>query len=374
MTILLNNLRRIFGRPINIILMIGVPVVLNILFIYMGGVGATYTIGVIDNDSSTLTSTMLEQLSDRAKIVTFEDDENLLSSALLNSEIDLALKFPENYAQDIIDGNDAKIQTFAVKDSNLSAPILLLIESFNMAAQEFGNQSNGDSDKFYIALDGYVNETFKAEYESFEFGTQENVSRAVSSLGYLAMGMMFLMSFATTLVLEDKVSRVYSRIMTTPVSRGSYLVQHLISYMLVAIIQVVVIINLIPEIMEITFGSTPEIRNQVVAVTLLFSMVCISIGLAISRFSKNGVVAGAFVSLVNLPVLMLGGCLWPRELMPEALQRIGDFMPTTWFLKAAQEVMYGNGYSGAANYLIYLVALSAILLIASLVIKTDDNY
>ena len=52
------------------------------------------------------------------------------------------------------------------------------------------------------------------------------------------------------------------------------------------------------------------------------------------------------IGLVNLPILMLGGCLWPRELMPEFVKRIGDFVPTTWFLKAAETVYMETGCTG----------------------------
>ena len=65
--------------------------------------------------------------------------------------------------------------------------------------------------------------------------------------------------------------------------------------------------------------------------------------------------------------------MWPRELMSETLQRIGDFLPTTWFLVAAEEVLYGNGLGAAGKYLLYLGALAAVLLIVSFTVKTDDK-
>lgn len=373
MTIFWNNLRRIFGKPVNLVLMVVVPVVLNIFFISVNSMGVSYTIGVIDCDQSELTETLIAELEDRAEIVYLKDNEALIRSGLLNSEIDLALKFPENYAQSLMNGEAAKAQTFAIQETNVSEPITMLISSFTAAAQEFGKQSNGNAEKFYAAINDYVNGSFAAVYESFEFTPEENVSRAVTSLGYLAMGMMFLMSFATTLLLEDKLTRVYSRLMTTPLTRASYLLQHLLSYLIVAIIQIVVIINLIPAIVDISFGSTVSMQLQVMLVTLLFAVVCIAIGLTISRFSKNSVVSGALVGLVNFPLLMLGGCMWPRELMSETLQRIGDFLPTTWFLVAAEEVLYGNGLGAAGKYLLYLGALAAVLLIVSFTVKTDDK-
>ena len=160
MTVLMNNLRRIFGRPINIILMIVVPVVLNIFFISISGSAQKYTIGVIDCDKSQLTESLLNKLSEEAEIKEIEDNEEIIRSALLNSEIDLALKFDENYAQKIMNGEDAKIQTFAITETNLSEPIRILISSFASSAREIGRQADGDSEKFYKAIDNYVDGTF----------------------------------------------------------------------------------------------------------------------------------------------------------------------------------------------------------------------
>lgn len=374
MTVLMNNLRRIFGRPINIILMIVVPVVLNIFFISISGTAQKYTVGVIDCDKSQLTESLLNELSEEADIKEIEDNEETIRSALLNSEIDLALKFDKNYAQKIMNGEDAKIQTFAITETNLSEPIRILISSFASSAREIGRQADGDSEKFYKAIDDYVDGTFSAEYDNFEFSSKEKVSRAVTSLGYLAMGMMFLMTFATTLLLEDKETRVYSRIITTPVTRASYLFQHLLSYLIVAVIQIALIFLIIPNIVEISFGSTTTIELETMLVTLLFSGVCIAIGLTVSRFSKSSSIAAALVSLINFPVLMLGGCLWPREIMPESVQRIGDFMPTTWFLNAASSVLNGEGLGAAGKEMLLLGGLILILLILSFVVKTDEKY
>lgn len=373
MIVFKNNLRRIFGKPINIILMIVVPLVLNIFFISISSVTPKYTIGVIDYDDSKLSKMILAELEDEVNIVDIEDDEDAIRSALIDSEISLALKIEDNYAEKIINGEDVKFQTFAINETNKSEPIRILIESLTNSAREIGRQANGDSEKFYTAMEKYVEGSLTTEYETFELTTQETVYRAVTSLGYLAMGMMFLMTFATTLLVEDRKLGVFSRIVTTPVTRGSYLVQHLFSYIIVAVIQVVLIFNIVTKVVDISYGSTDQIKLRTMLVTLIFSGVCISIGITVSRFAKSTTMVSALLSLINLPVLMLGGCLWPREIMPEAIQRIGDFMPTTWFLSAASGVLYGEGLDDVLKELLLMVGMIVVLLTVSFVIKTDDN-
>lgn len=373
MTVFFTNLKRIFGRPINIILMLVVPLALNILFISVSSEGQKYSIGIVNNDNTKLTDIILEQLNDEAKLIEIEDDDEVIRNALMNSEIDLALRIEKDYTARVIRGESAAIQLYAITETNLSEPIRLLIESLTASANEIGRQSEGDADKFYEAMEKYAASDFSAQYESFAFSSQDQANRTVTSLGYLAMGMMFLMSFATALLLEDKEMGVFSRITTTPLSRGSYLIQHLLSYIVVGVIQIVLIFLIVPKIVDISFGSTTSIVLQVMFVTFLFACVCIAIGLAISRFAKNNSTVGAVVSLVNFPVLMLGGCMWPKEIMPEAIQKIGSFMPSDWFLTAAKTALNGEGLGAAIKEIGLMVGLVAVLLIISFVIKTDDN-
>jgi ABC-2 type transport system permease protein len=373
MTVFSTNLKRIFGRPINIILMLVVPLVLNILFISVSTEAQKYNIGVIDNDNTKLTEILLSQIEDEAQLTEIEDDDAVIRNALLNSEIDLALKIEKDYSAKVINGEKASIQTFAITETNQSEPMKLLLESLTAVASELGRQSNGDAERFYQAMEKYTNANFSAKYESFGFSSQEQADRTVTSLGYLAMGMMFLMSFATALLLEDKEMGVFSRITTTPITRGSYMLQHLLSYIVVAVIQIVLIFLIVPKVVDISFGSTTLIVLQVMFVTFLFACVCIAIGLVISRFAKNTAIAGAVVSLVNFPVLMLGGCMWPKEIMPTAVQKIGSFMPSDWFLSAARKVVNGEGLGEAIKEIGLMVGLVVVLLVVSFVIKTDDK-
>ncbi len=375
MTVLLNNLKRIFLKPINIVLMIVVPIVLNLMFISIFNAEQMYEVGIIDLDDSELTASIIEEMKIAANTHEYENDDAVINSALINSTINMAIRFPENYAEDMINGKCPKVEIYAVEENTDSVPLTMLVAAIGTNCGEIGKLCDGDEDKFYDCVEDYLEGTFQTEYKNFDLSKGEQIERAVNSLGYLAMGMMFLMSFATTLLLEDKMSRVYSRILTTPTTRASYLLQHLLSYVIVAAVQVVLIISLLPVIMDgqLSFGDSFGVTLQVMLVTLIFATACIAIGLTVSRFSKNNVVAGAFIGLVNLPVLMLGGCMWPRDLMPEGLQRVGDFVPTTWFLKAAEEVLYENGLGAAWKELALLGGLAAILITVSFLVETDDK-
>jgi len=369
MTILKNNLKRIFGKKLNIICMIIIPIVLNILIISMSTREIKYNIGILDNDSTQYTQDFISLLEKTCNVKMLNNNDDI-KSMVINSDVDCAFNFENGFTNEMILGNDVYVNTYAMDGTNSLKPIEMYVSSYISASKEIGKASNKDAESFYKGMDSYHQNEYAAEYKDFASASTKGVSAAVTSLGFLAFGMVFLMSFSTMLILEDKISGVYDRIATTPLKRSQYFIQHLISYFTVAVIQVAAVINIIPNIIDVNYGDTTVVI-ELMLICCIFALVCISIGIAVSRFSINTLMAGSITTLINLPMLMLGGCLWPREVMPENLQKIGDFMPTRWFLKAAETVLYGDGIMKAMNEILYMLALIIFMLILSFVIKTE---
>lgn len=370
MTIFWNNIKRIFLRKSNIIFMIVVPIVVNIVVISLMTSSGGYTIGITDNDKTKFTKNFVETISADYDIVELEEEE--INSKVINSKVDLALKFDKGYTDKLISGEDVTIKSYMLTDGNSSQPLEMYINSYLSAIKEIAKAADSEDD-FYEGIEEYNDSQYKIEYKHMASSINDDVERSVTSLGYLALGMMFLISFSTMLILEDKMVGVFDRLTVTPLKKSSYYFQNLLSFFIVSVLQIVIIINLLPNIVDISYGDSVESIMQIILVSAVFAMVCIAIGICISRFSKNRLFAGSFISLVNIPLLMLGGCLWPRELMPEAVQRIGDFVPTTWYMKAAESVLYGEGLASVVNEIVYMLLVVVVLLVLAFAIKTDKE-
>ena len=57
-----------------------------------------------------------------------------------------------------------------------------------------------------------------------------------------------------------------------------------------------------------------------------------------------------------LPMLFLAGSAMPRETLPAAMQRIGDFLPLTYAVELIKDLWLGNGWNVTA-----LIVLTGIL-------------
>ena len=59
---------------------------------------------------------------------------------------------------------------------------------------------------------------------------------------------------------------------------------------------------------------------------------------------------------------MLGGCFWPRDVMPTVLKNISKVIPTTWINASNSNILYGSTLINEMTTIILLLGLSLILL------------
>lgn len=371
MTILFNSIKRIFRKPINILFMLVIPILLNMFLISAVTKDVKYNVGILDQDSTPFTLDLISDMQEKYNVTLLTPSDDV-KGLIVNKKLDSAFTFPSGFTAEMLKGEYVSALSYALEASNVARPVQVYVSSYISSAKQIATTANGNEDAFYKGMEAYNKNAFAAEYKSFSTGISEkDVNTAVTSLGYIAFGMLFLITFSTSLILEDKLTGVYDRITATPLTRSRYFSQHMLASFLVAAIQVVVLISLLPKLVDISYGSTLTQQLEVITVCLAFALACVAIGVAISRFSKNALMASSLTALVNIPMLMLGGCFWPREIMPEFMQRIGDFVPTTWFLQAGETVLYGKGLNGAIFELSYLIGFSALLLIVSFAFKPE---
>ena len=75
----------------------------------------------------------------------------------------------------------------------------------------------------------------------------------------------------------------------------------------------------------------------------------------------------ALLLLVLIPMQMLSGGMTPRESMPEAIQIIMNFAPTTHFVQFSQAILYrGAGLDVVWKPFLWLAAIGAVLFAGSL--------
>lgn len=340
MTIFLYNIKRILKRKLNIVLMIVVPVVFILISIAVTRGGSIVVLGVVDNDNTELTNTLIENLDGKCEVAWINEDE--INSKIISYTVHYAIVIEKGFTDSIIKGEDARVKSYSIRETDAAVPLKMYIENYINAAKNIAKASGGDKDKFYLGMDYYQNGNFGAEFKTIDFKSFGKRTTLLS-LGFLIMCIMQLSSFSTTMVLEDKEKNTYYRILSTPLKIKSYMLQNILSFIAIAAIQIGAVIAVMKFIFNADLG--PSVLNLYL-VLFIFGIVSVSIGVAISSLSKNTSQSSTLATFIITPMCMLGGCYWPREYMPDILKNIGDFVPTTWALKGAESVLNGSSILG----------------------------
>lgn len=373
MIIFFNVIKRIMTKKSNLLFMLILPTFLSTFIVLISTTGNKYTVGIIDNDNTAFTRDFNDYLSQTCKIVDVKK-EHVIEDKILNDGVECILVFQKGYTDALIHNDRAKVKSYFQEGSNYAEPIQMKVASYLSAAELIGASCNQNEDEFYKGMKDFREKDLQVDYLYAKNSFTEKTDAAVTSFGYVAFCMLFLMAFSTSLIMEDKVSGVTERLWITPVAKASYYVQHVLAYFLISVIQTVVVILVLPLFGKVSFGTSFLEVAKVIIICLIFSLSCIAMGVAINTYAKNKLAAGSISSLINLPILMLGGCFWPSEGMPVVLQKIGSFLPTAWFLKAAKGVvLYGKSLLGVVQYIGFLFAFTIVILGITFIIKSKNN-
>ena len=106
----------------------------------------------------------------------------------------------------------------------------------------------------------------------------------------------------------------------------------------------------------------------IVAVSVLYILLALSLGLLISNIAQTQLVALLLSAMVLLmPVVMLSGMLFPVESMPRILQWISAVVPPRYYIEAMRKLMImGVGIGEVAREVMVLALMTALFLTVAL--------
>lgn len=359
MTVYLTNLKRLFRNKVNILFILILPLVF-MLIAFKGSNGTQpLKVTVVDKDNTEFSSKLIDNI--KAKGTVILDKEENIQKNLVDNKTDYAVVIPKGFTEDIIAGKDVALKSYEVKEGNAAMSIKLSLDGYLNNVKKIASVSKGSKDEFYKGLSYYEEGSYKVQYESVDKG-EGNKSKTAAALGFIVMNMLFLTTSTTNMLIKDKEKNLFTRYFTTPLSRRRYIIENLLSFLTVSIVQVILFFGLMKYIFKFNLGDRPF---EILLLFVLFAVFTVSLGLIIATHSGDLRQSGALSSLINIPFAMLGGCFWPRDIMPSFLKKISEFIPTTWINVASSEVLYGESLSYVINQILFLAILSVILLILS---------
>lgn len=352
MTVFTNVLKRILKNKIQLFLILVLPAIFMVPISLNMNSEHPLKVGILDNDKTTFSNILYDSLKTKTDVLSISSSNN--HADVLNSKIDYEIIINKGFTSDLIKGKDVQLEGYYHKNSVRSIPIRQYLKSFVDSSKAIALSANGNETKFYEGMSRYNNLGVNTNYNTIANIDRE---RSYSSLGLFLMFMVMTSVLFTTLLLRDKENRTFYRTITAPVSLKSYMMQNIFSFLIISFIQVTLVFVILKYFIGIYMGDS---IIKMYVVFLFASVMCVSLGIAISSISRNTVQAGFIGLFLSLPMSFLGGCWWPNTTAPDILRDIGRFTPVYWVMEAVNKLLHNESLVSIWNELLIIVVFAAI--------------
>jgi ABC-2 type transport system permease protein len=209
------------------------------------------------------------------------------------------------------------------------------------------------------------------------FGATDVVSETVGTAGqnlpsgfaYSAPAYLVLFVFINTLVAAwglpaDRARGLTRRAFAAPTSAAAVLLGEELYRLVVALVQAGLIVVLGALLFGVDWGDP----LAVAAIVLLFSLASTGAAILLGSLARTPEQVTGLAPPLGIGLGMLGGCMWPLEIVGPTMRAIGHATPHAWAVGAFMEVVgAGAGLADVAADLGVLAAFAAGFLAVALV-------
>lgn len=183
----------------------------------------------------------------------------------------------------------------------------------------------------------------------------------LSSIGFTVWFILFMTFGSAGGILEEREQGTLRRLLVAPLSRGTIMSGKVVGIVLAATVQALILVG----VGALAFG-VPWGRDPLAVFVVLESYVLAGTGLAVlvSALVRTRDQLSGLSPLISTGLAMLGGCLWPIEVVAPFMQTIAKFTPTGWAVMGLTDVVARNqGMEAAVVPSLVLLGFATVSLI-----------
>lgn len=185
-----------------------------------------------------------------------------------------------------------------------------------------------------------------------------------TGFGYQAPANLVLFVFITSIaasamLIETRRLGVSRRMLGTPTSARTILAGEAMGRFAIALAQAAVIFVAGSVVFAVDWGDP----LGAAALILSFVLVGTGVGMLFGTIFRTPEQAGAIGPPLGIGLGMLGGCMWPLEIVPEPMQRLGHLFPHAWAMDGWIDLTaFGRGIGAIVPEVAVLSAFAVALL------------
>lgn len=347
--------------PRTLILILIIP----IMQLFLLGYAATNDVrnvplAVWDQDRSSESRTLLDayRAADYFRLAFDVGSEQELRGLIDNGQAGVGLIIPPDYSARIQAGGSAQVAL--ILDGSDSTVAATALSAAQLIGQAYSTQILAERLE-RRGLSGVIR-------PPVEVRTQVWYNPDLVSAYYMIPAMIGLILFALTSILtatavvRERERGTIEQLIVTPIRPVELIIGKLLPYTILALLNTL-------EVMVIGhwWFKVPIESNifLILAVSALFLMSSLGIGLFASTIANTQQEAMLTVWMTLLPSIFLSGFLFPLEAMPKVLQWISYLLPLRYYLVVIRTLMLKNVGAEAVQSEIWALAFFGILIMAA---------
>ena len=165
--------------------------------------------------------------------------------------------------------------------------------------------------------------------------------RANSSAGQLITWVFIPLFGISALFAYERQQGTLRRLLTTPSHKATFLLGTISGQVVMALVQMLLLVGFGILVMKLNWG-----REPLALFVILFcsALAAAAFGTTMGTFIKTEGQASGLSIMFGMVFALMGGCWYPLELFPPAIQNVVKILPTTWAMQGMLDlVLRGKG-------------------------------
>jgi ABC-2 type transport system permease protein len=371
-----------FASPSELLFFIVLPLVFT--FLLAGGTPSgdedpRVELVVVDEAQTNLSGQILQELENstavRPDLVSRDEAQNLFDER----QADVVLLIPSGLDLESLQSNSADVELLQ-QPNNLNATVakqavstaIRRVSSSISAAQTAVEQresiqpfaSDAEKQAYFdasLALAQDIQSGAPERVTVIEGTTEDQVEydpRANTSAGQLITWVFIPLFAIAALFAYERQKGTLRRLLTTPSSKATFLLGTITGQVAMALVQMLLLVGFGILVMKLTWGRDPL---ALFLILLSSALAAAAFGTTMGTFIKSEGQASGLSVMFGMVFALMGGCWYPLELFPPAIQNAVKVLPTTWAMQGMLDlVLRGGGLPEVLPEVLVLLGFAAI--------------
>ncbi len=350
-----------------VLVALGLPVLIMLLVGIVFGTNKPAPLGIISNSKDQLSARIVDLLNVSGSVaVRTYSNEASLKDDIMRGRVVAGLIIPSNFT--------AQVESKRYPAMDLIAPVgqapavtarEAVGAAYDVAAAEWLaalSSSSINKVRFNQAL-----KTAQIYTNGVSSYLDKKITHSMSPYSYTAPSNLVLFVFLTlfgsaSAIVETRKLGIYRRVLATPTRPGSIVLSQTAGFFFLAFGQSVMLLVVGKYLFGVNFGPV----LAVFCVVFALSLCAAGAGTILGTVAKTPDQAIAIGTVLGISLGMLGGCMWPLDIVGPLMRDIGHLAPQAWAMDAFVKLVYdGAGIKQVEPDVLVLLGFAVIMCIGA---------